>query len=71
MGQSFAKTVELIIAHRSNNQALKLQTDFNSVADELDKFTCLRLENDPDFVISSNPPPKKTYVEPRRCGTCG
>lgn len=70
-GQSFVKSVDLIIQHRLNNPALGLSTDVIAVSDELDRFTCLRLENDPIFVISSEPVTPKQYVEPRRCRTCG
>lgn len=58
LGFTFEQTVEAIIKHRLANKAIALKyglsTDFNTVADELEKYTKMRLG------IVEEPPPKTT-----------
>lgn len=63
MGEDFNKNVERIIQHRKNNPRFNLPTDFDTVAEELDRYTALRLNNDPAWVVSGQ---KKTIAPKHR-----
>lgn len=47
---TFHQQVKNIIDHRLANPRFKLPTDFPTVAEELDTYTCVRLAFDPKFV---------------------
>lgn len=49
MSENFDRTVNRIIAHRLANPRFPFATDYNTVTDELDAFTCTRLKHDPYY----------------------
>lgn len=56
-GFTFEQTVEEIIRHRLANPRFATQwnTDFDSVADELDAYTCVRISMDPNYCSGGSP----------------
>jgi hypothetical protein len=77
----FGSVVLAIIKHRQANPKIypknNLATfDYESVARELEQFTCARLNNNPRYCESGEPKPVSTdglvlMAMPRRCPRCG
>jgi hypothetical protein len=51
-GLDWHHSVLAIIAHRQANTRFNLSTDYATVADELDRYQCARLANDPNWCVS-------------------
>jgi hypothetical protein len=64
LADGFDKTVSRIINHRLANPRFPFATDYNTVADQLDKFTCHRLKFDPHYCDGVEADKKKDV--PRR-----
>lgn len=64
-GLTFEQVVTEIIKHRKANPRFPLPTDFDTVAEELDEYTCLRIGGDPNYVASMGTIPKGASLPPR------
>src|SRR5512139_2803045 len=53
-GLDFETVVESIIKHRLANPRFDLATDFQVVANELDAYTCARLNNNPSYCVAGD-----------------
>lgn len=56
-GLGFHMAVQTIIQHRLQNPRFKLATDKETVADELDAYTCAILKHDPNYCIDVSQQP--------------
>lgn len=56
-GMTFDQVVDKIIEHRLANPRFNLATDRETVGNQLDKFTCLRIGNNPNYCLGG-PVPK-------------
>jgi len=63
LSDTFDQTVDRIIEMRQRNPRFGLSTEWSKVAEELDRFTCLRLPNNPEWV--ENAEIKKKVHRPR------
>lgn len=54
-GLTFDQVVKAIITHRQRNRQYKLPTDYETVAQALDNYTCARLKNDPAWCAETGP----------------
>lgn len=68
-GATFDEVVVAIIRHRQANPRFGLPTDPEMVANELDMFTCLRLNNDPNYCSPMGEPPKPSGLSPQTSPT--
>lgn len=60
-GATFDEVVNALINHRQSNPRFNLPTDRDTVAMELDEFTCLRIGNDPNYCVTVGGPEKKAH----------
>lgn len=64
-GATFDEVVRELIHHRMANPRFNLSTDFDTVANELDEFTCIRLAFNPNYCTHGNAPPFLSVPPPQ------
>lgn len=70
-GRTFKDSVTAIIAKRAANPRFNLSTDRETVANELDAYTCALLKNNPAFCVSGDPPSFRQPLPAKRQPSVG